>query len=56
MEESGYICKECGMAVIVLDGNIIRACPHEGSTVVAKMSGTVTGESKLEQGNGIKKY
>ena len=44
----GYYCKECGKAVIILNGKIIRACPHDKATVVASMSGTVKGVGRAE--------
>jgi ribosomal protein L37AE/L43A len=49
--QAGYTCKECGMAVIVRNGEVIRACSHKG-TVIAGMSAVATGESKLEQTSG----
>lgn len=49
MDESGYSCKECGMPVIIRDGEIIRSCEHAKATVLASMSATATGKSKLEQ-------
>lgn len=44
-ETPRYTCKECGMAVIVHEGHIIRACPHDDAAVLAACSATATGES-----------
>jgi hypothetical protein len=52
MKDTGYICSECGMAVIVIGDQIIRACGHERAVVFASMSAVTTGKSKLEQTNG----
>lgn len=41
-----YECAECGMAVIVNDGVIIRACDHTDSPVIAVMEAVATGESE----------
>jgi hypothetical protein len=44
----GYYCKECGLAVIILqDKTILRPCGHTG-TIIAGMNATATGESKVE--------
>jgi hypothetical protein len=45
-----YTCAECQTPVIVLDGQIIRACPHEEAVVIADVSATATGESNLSNG------
>jgi hypothetical protein len=42
-----YTCTECAMPVIMLDGNIIRACEHKEAGVAAEMSATCYGESEL---------
>ena len=43
-----YICKECGMAVIVLDdGEQLRPCGHKG-TILLDMEVVCTGESATE--------
>jgi hypothetical protein len=47
-EEPRFKCACCGMAVIVLDGEIIRACPHTDAAVTADCTATAYGESKLE--------
>jgi len=39
-------CSACGVAVIVLDGRVIRAC-HCNATVVGSMSATVRGVGAL---------
>jgi len=40
---SGYICKECGMAVIIRkDGTKLRPCGHTG-TILATMGATAKG-------------
>lgn len=44
----GYYCKECGRAVIVRKGEIIRACKCKGP-VIASMSATATGDGKVVQ-------
>lgn len=49
MEEPKYKCAECGIAVIILDGEIIRPCPHKDAAVTADCSAVVYGESKLEE-------
>lgn len=47
---AGYFCKQCGLAVIVTKGGkIIRACKCD-APVIAGMSATATGESKVEHG------
>lgn len=38
-----YRCAQCGMAVIVLDGEIIRAC-HCNAAVVADATATMHGQ------------
>lgn len=47
--KSGYFCKECGLAVIVRNGEIIRACKHTG-TIIATMSAVATGDSEVSMG------
>lgn len=47
---NGYFCKECGLAVIVRNGEIIRACKHN-STIIADMSAVATGDGKVAQSN-----
>lgn len=43
-----YICKECGMAVVVLkDGKKLRPCGHTG-TILLDMEVICTGESRTE--------
>lgn len=43
-----YICKECGMAVIILNnGEQIRPCGHKG-TIILEMEVICTGKGKTE--------
>jgi len=43
----GYFCKECGRAVIVRNGETIRACKHTGA-VVAGMSAHATSHGGID--------
>ncbi len=52
MEQPKYTCKECGIAVILIDGKIIRPCKHTDAGVIADMSATAYGRSKLEDQDG----
>ncbi|CAB4151199.1 hypothetical protein UFOVP591_5 [uncultured Caudovirales phage] len=45
--EPRYHCKECGVAVIVLNGQVIRPCEHKEAGVTADCSATCYGESKV---------
>lgn len=38
-----YRCGECNLAVIVADGQIIRACTHTDAAVVADLAATMKG-------------
>jgi hypothetical protein len=38
-----YRCAECNLAVIVADGQIIRACPHPDAAVIAEASSVLKG-------------
>ena len=49
MEGTGYECKECGKPVAVIDGIIIRVCPHDDTPVIAVMTAVATGEGTTEQ-------
>ena len=48
MNDSGYLCKECGLPVVVINEELVRKCEHTNAPVIAVMSGTVTGESKVD--------
>ena len=51
--KDGYFCKECGMAVIVLEGgNILRPCGHTG-TIIAGMSGTAYSVGNVHEEDAI---
>jgi len=46
--DAKYICKECGMAVVILqNGDQVRPCGHKG-TILLDMKVVCTGESKTE--------
>ena len=45
----GYFCKECGLAVIVRKGEIIRACKHTG-TIIAGMKAVATAHGTMSDG------
>ena len=49
MIDTGYVCEECGLPVLVADGKITRLCPHKEAIVVATMMAVATGESEMEQ-------
>lgn len=42
-----YKCAECGERVVVTDGKIERSCKHENVAVLADISATATGESRV---------
>lgn len=42
-----YKCAECGERVVVTDGKIERSCKHDASAVLADISATATGESRV---------
>lgn len=42
-----YTCKECGVAVIVHEGAIIRPCEHKEAVVLAHATVHATGESSI---------
>lgn len=46
---SPYRCAECGRAVAVVEGNMIRACACEAG-VIAEMSATARGAGGLTSG------
>lgn len=46
-EQPRFHCKECGVAVIVHDGEIHRPCEHKDAGVLADCSAVATGESKV---------
>ena len=49
-----YICKECGMAVLILNnGEQLRPCGHKG-TILLDMDVICTGEGSTEIGKGEK--
>ena len=45
-----YTCSECKTPVIVIEGEVIRACPHSEAAVIADISATATGESNVDNG------
>lgn len=45
-----YSCAECGKPVIVMEGQIMRACPHPTASVVASMTAVVYGEADVVSG------
>jgi hypothetical protein len=47
MESIEYKCAECEMAVILHEGNVIRACPHKEAGVTASLSATCYGEAEV---------
>lgn len=49
MKEPMYQCAECKRAVIILNGEIIRACEHAEAGVLANLSAIVVGQSKLDK-------
>ena len=49
-----YICKECGMSVIILEnGEKLRPCGHKG-TILLDMDVVCTGEGSTEINKGAK--
>jgi hypothetical protein len=38
-----YKCSECPLAVIVIDGQAIRACAHIDAPIIAEMSAVMEG-------------
>ena len=46
-----YTCKQCGKPVVVMEGEIIRACPHPTASVIASVSAVVYGEADMAYGN-----
>ena len=46
--DTPHKCAECGEPVEVADGEIIRACAHEGSGVIAEMEAITYGQASLE--------
>jgi hypothetical protein len=49
MDTPTHRCAECGTAVIILEGEIIRACPHEEAAVIAEMEAVAYGVGSMEQ-------
>ena len=47
--ETGYECKECGAAVELHGGVIVRSCQHKG-TVLMSMDATVSQDGKVTAG------
>jgi hypothetical protein len=45
-----YKCSECETPIIVIEGQVVRACPHQEAVVIADISATATGESDLNNG------
>ena len=43
-----YTCGECGLGVIVFEGQIFRGCTHVEATVSATCSAICYGESKID--------
>jgi hypothetical protein len=43
MKEPKYVCKECGVAVIIVDGKAIRPCPHKEAAITANMTAIAYG-------------
>ncbi|MBX9793597.1 MAG: hypothetical protein K2Y02_04785 [Burkholderiaceae bacterium] len=43
-------CGECGKAVAVLDGEVIRGCTHVTASVIVSLSATVYGAAEVAQG------
>ncbi len=43
-----YKCSECGLGVIIIGEEIIRACTHEDAPIIADMQAVANGKSKIE--------
>jgi len=48
-EQIKYTCAACGVRAVVVDGKVIRPCPHDTAAVHAHLSATATGECKVDQ-------
>lgn len=46
-----YTCKECGAVVKVQNGEVVRACSHLTSNIVADISATTYGSSSMKGDN-----
>lgn len=47
-----YTCSVCGLGVIITAGEAIRACPHEGTPILANASASMAGRGGIQVGNG----
>lgn len=45
-----YYCSECKLAVIVIEGELIKACRCEAA-VVAEMAATIEAKATVNNGN-----
>lgn len=52
-----YSCSVCGKPVLMINGQAVRVCEHEGKAVVADLKATVYGQSKVnkEVADGLQK-
>lgn len=41
-----YECSVCKAVVVIVEGAIVRQCPHSDAPVVLQLTATATGESK----------
>lgn len=44
-----YKCSECGIATVVIEGQIIRPCNHNTAAVIADISATAYGVSHFNK-------
>jgi len=46
-----YTCSVCGLGVIITAGEAIRACPHEGTPILANASANMAGRGGIQVGD-----